>query len=117
MDSNSLMTPPEPSFFESWEVVQQHVQMHSTTQGYAVITGKEMDKKNSKLNFICDRSGQYENYGSVPEDQKLHKRSSHKCSYKFKVIARRQSKGEWELQIKHGTYIKVDILYSPHYKN
>ena len=51
------MTPPEPGFFESWEAVQQYVQMHSTTQGYAVITGKGMNKKNSKLNLICDRSG------------------------------------------------------------
>ena len=73
MDSNSLMTPPEPSFFESWEAVQQHVKTHGTTQGYAVVTGKGMDKKNGKLNLICDRSGQYENHGGVPEDQKLRK--------------------------------------------
>ena len=51
------MTPSEPNFFESWEAVQQHVQMHGTTQGYAVITGKGMNKKNNKLNLICDRSG------------------------------------------------------------
>ena len=57
MDSNSLMTPPEPGFFESWEAVQQHVQTHGTTQSYAVVTGKGTDKKNGKLNLICDRSG------------------------------------------------------------
>ena len=73
MDSNSLMTPPEPGFFESWEAVQQHVQTHGTTQGYAVVTGKGTDKKNGKLNLIYDRSGQYENHGSVPKDQKLRK--------------------------------------------
>ena len=114
MDSNSPMTPPEPSFFESWEAVQQHVQTHGTTQGYAVVTGKGTDKKNGKLNLICDRSGQYENHGGVPEDQKLRKRSSRKCGCDFKVMARRWPEGEWELKIKHGTHIKVDIPYSPH---
>src|SRR5436305_15039990 len=114
MDSNSLMTPPEPSFFESWEAVQQHVQTHSTTKGYAVVTGKGTDKKNGKLNLICDRSRQYENHSSMSEDHKLRKRSSRKYGYKFKVVARRQPEGEWKLQIKHGTHIKVDLLYSPH---
>src|SRR6266480_4092868 len=112
MDSNSLMTPPEPGFFESWEAVQQYVQMHGTTQDYAVVTGKGTDKKNGKLNLICDRSGQYENHNSVPEDQKLRKRSFRKYGCKFKVMARRQPEGEWELKIKHDTHIKVDILYS-----
>jgi hypothetical protein len=117
MDSNSLMTPPEPGFFESLEAVQQHVQTHGTTQGYAVVTGQGTDKKNGKLNLICDRNGQYENHGGVPEDQKLRKRSSRKCGCEFKVVARRRPEGKWELQIKHGTHIKVNILYSPHHKS